>query len=77
MATKKMTAAKINDYIFMSFPGGWFAGITAGAVYAGFHWNNLQVELGRTLLVAVTIGQLVTLLLVTLAIRRIDKARQL
>ena len=51
MATriKRMTASDINDYIFMAFPAGWFSGCIAGAAYAGFNWNNLQEEIGRTI----------------------------
>lgn len=71
MTAKKLTSGKVNDRLFMSFPIGWFAGLGAGTTWAGFHWNNLQVELGRTLLAAVTVGQLTTLLLVTLMVRRI------
>lgn len=49
-------SSSLHDHIFMAFPMGWFAGLIAGTVYAGFHWNNLQVELGRIMLLAVTVA---------------------
>jgi hypothetical protein len=63
-------AEQMNDRLFMAFPSGWFVGIILGAVYAGFHWNNLPPELGRTLLVAVTSSQVTTLLLTMRIIRK-------
>ena len=49
-------ASAISDRIFLCFPAGWVAGVVAGSVYAGFHWNNLQAELGRTMVLAVTVS---------------------
>ena len=68
---QKLTASQVNDYIFMAFPAGWFGGIFAGTVWAGFHWTTLQHEMGRSLLAAVTVGQVTTLLRTTFTIRRI------
>lgn len=68
---KRLTASEVNDYLFMAFPLGWGAGLIAGMIYAGFQWDNLQAELGRTLLVAVTTAQGVTLAYVTLKVRRL------
>ena len=68
-------ASDLNDRLFLAFPAGWFAGLIAGIVWASFHWEALKPELGRTLLIAVTTSQAVTLLLTTLIIRRIFPAR--
>ncbi len=68
-----MTPSEINDRLFIAFPLGWMAGIAAGSFYATFHWLNLQAELGRTLLVAVTVSQAVTLGLTMLIVRKISK----
>lgn len=68
-----MTSPEINDRLFIAFPLGWMAGLAAGVVYSVFHWHNLQTELGRTLLIAVTVSQAVTLALTMLIVRRISK----
>lgn len=70
-ARDRVNSSMVNDRIFMAFPFGWFAGVVGGAVYAAYHWHNLHHEFGRTLLVAVTLSQAVTLLMVTLIVRRI------
>ena len=67
-------ASDINDRIFFAFPAGWAVGLIAGSVYAGFHWNDLKPELGRTLLMAVTVSQVVTLLLTMIILRRMFPA---
>lgn len=73
MKRKRLEPSEINDYIFMAFPFGWIAGVIAGAIYAGFYWHNLQVELGRTVLLAVTVTQGVTLFFITRKIKRIGR----
>ena len=73
MKRKLLTPSDINDHLFMAFPLGWMAGLLAGTVYAGFHWGNLQFELGRTLLAAVTVAQCVTAFLITRQVKRIGR----
>jgi len=55
-------AASINDRLFPAFVAGWFAGVVCGAVYGSFHWHSLQIEMGRLILLSVTISQVVTLI---------------
>lgn len=64
------TSGQVNDRLFFPFVAGWFVGIVAGGIYGGFYWDDLKVELGRTVLVAVTTSQFATLLLTTLVVRR-------
>lgn len=64
-------ADSISDRIFLCFPAGWIVGLIAGTTYAGFHWNELQAELGRTLLLTVTVALGVTYWLCCRVIRRI------
>ena len=64
-------ASSLNDYIFCCFPVGWFAGLVAGTVYAGFHWDNLQFEFGRILLLTVTVALGVTYWLSCLVVCRV------
>ena len=58
-----ITAREMNERIFMAFPIGWMVGIVVGAVYSGFHWDNLRPELGRTLIFAIGSAQITTLLI--------------
>lgn len=67
-----MNARYINDVIFFCFPIGWIIGNIAGCVYAGFNWNNLHVEFGRSVLIATTVSSLITLVLVHFTIKRIE-----
>lgn len=69
-------AASISDRIFLCFPAGWAVGLLAGSVYAGFHWSTLQVELGRTLLLTVTVALGFTYWLCCRIIRRIPIERK-
>lgn len=75
MGKPKLTASIVNDRLFMAFPAGWLAGVIAGTAYGIYGWFDLQRELGRTLLVAVTASQIITLLLTTLIVRRIYRAK--
>lgn len=65
-----ITASAINDRIFLAFPAGWIVGVLAGSIWAGVHWDSLKPELGRTLLIAVTVSQAVTLILTMIILRR-------
>lgn len=67
---KTVTAYELNERIFMLFPLGWVVGVIAGSVYAGFNWGDLQHELGRTLLIAVTTSQATTLIGTMVVFRR-------
>lgn len=70
-----MSPSEFNDRLFIAFPLGWFAGLAAGTAWAIYGWTDLQRELGRVLLMAVTVSQIVTLLIVTLLVRRIISAQ--
>ena len=67
----RTASSSLNDHIFLCFPAGWATGLIAGTIYAGFHWNNLQVEMGRTLLVAVTFATITAYWLSCLVVRRV------
>lgn len=66
-----MTASEINEQLFMSFVAGWFVGIVVGAVFGGYHWPDLQSQLGRLLIFSVSSALGTTLLLSMRAARKI------
>lgn len=73
MAGERRTMRDIfKDRIFFAHVAGWFAGVIAGTVYAGFYWRNLQHEFGRSMLLGVTVALVLSCWLSFLLIDRVQ-----